>query len=381
MPISMEGLALIFVVVAVSDSYALAGLLSAIAEITKTIATPFWSRQTDRYGQRKILSLIVPMRTLLMAIFIICVLNSTPIWTWFLTIILAELTTINAGGMVRIRWLYVLNKAKADHHLINTAYSYESLIDEFVFIFGPLIATLCATTIHPAAGLIAALFFFCTGLPALAMQKDSEPPLTPRVEGEPHPAVLRNIVVQAVALPTAILGGFFSSISICVVSFTQVRNAQGQTGLLLALWAGGSAVSAIITGIVKWKSTPAFRYLITLASLTVLAIPFIFVTNIPLLALALFVNGLAIAPILITAYAIVEKAVPQAQLTETLAWVTAGMPLGGATASALAGWVIDNHGAETAFWVPMGFMVASLCATLAYLSTYKALISYPQHRD
>lgn len=41
MPISMEGLALIFVVVAASDSYALAGLLSAIAEITKTVATPF----------------------------------------------------------------------------------------------------------------------------------------------------------------------------------------------------------------------------------------------------------------------------------------------------------------------------------------------------
>ena len=51
MPISMEGLALIFVVVAASDSYALAGLLSAIAEITKTVATPFWSRQADRYGQ------------------------------------------------------------------------------------------------------------------------------------------------------------------------------------------------------------------------------------------------------------------------------------------------------------------------------------------
>ena len=165
------------------------------------------------------------------------------------------------------------------------------------------------------------------------------------------------------------------------MSFTEVRNAQGQTGILLALWAGGSAVSAIVFGVVKWKSTPAFRYLVTLFSLTILAIPFLFVTSIPLLALVLFINGLAIAPILITAYAIVGKAVPQAQITETLAWVTAGMPIGGATASALAGWIIDNHGAETAFWVPMGFMVASLCATLAYFSTYRALISYPQHRE
>jgi len=381
MPISMEGLALIFVVVAASDSYALAGLLSAIAEITKSIATPFWSRQADRYGQRKILNLIVPLRTLLMTIFIVCAVTSTPVWTWFLTIILAELTTINAGGMVRIRWLYVLNKNNADHHLVNTAYSYESLIDEFVFIFGPMLATLCATSIHPAAGMVAALVFFCTGLPALASLKNTEPPPSPRINDEPHPPVLRNKVVRAVAIPAAIVGGFFSSMGLCVVSFSEVRNAQSQTGILLAIWAGGSAVSAIITGTIKWKSAPAMRYVINLAVLSLLAIPFLFVKSIPFLALALFINGLSIAPIIINAYAIVEKAVPSAQLTETLAWVTAGMPIGGATASALAGWIIDNHGTETAFWVPLGFTLAALCATLAHFTTYRPLISYPQHRD
>lgn len=381
MPISMEGLALIFVVVAASDSYALAGLLSAIAEITKSIATPFWSRQADRYGQRKILNLIVPLRTLLMTIFIVCAVTSTPVWTWFLAIILAELTTINAGGMVRIRWLYVLNKNNADHHLVNTAYSYESLIDEFVFIFGPMLATLCATSIHPAAGMVAALVFFCTGLPALASQKNTEPPPSPRINDEPHPPVLRNKVVRAVAIPAAIVGGFFSSMGLCVVSFSEVRNAQGQTGILLAVWAGGSAISAIITGTIKWKSAPAMRYIINLAALSLLAVPFLFVKTIPFLTLALFINGLSIAPIIINAYAIVEKAVPAAQLTETLAWVTAGMPIGGATASALAGWIIDHNGTEAAFWVPLGFTLAALCATLAHFATYRPLISYPQHRD
>ena len=381
MPISMEGLALIFVVVSASHSYALAGFMSAMAEITKSFATPFWSRQADRYGQRKILNVVVPLRTLLMTIFILCVLNSIPTWTWFLAIILAEMSTINAGGMVRIRWLYVLNKTKADHHLINTAYSYESLIDEFVFIFGPMIATLCATTIHPAAGMVAALIFFCTGLPILASQKNTEPPPSPRIAGEPHPPVLRNKVVRAVAIPAAIVGGFFSSMGLCVVRFSQVHHAQSQTGILLAIWAGGSAISAIITGIIKWKSAPALRYMINLAALALLAIPFLFVKSVPFLALALFINGLSIAPIIINAYAIVEKTVPSAQLTETLSWVTAGMPIGGATASALAGWIIDHHGVETAFWVPLGFTIASLCATLAHFTTYKPLIGYPQHRD
>jgi predicted MFS family arabinose efflux permease len=57
------------------------------------------------------------------------------------------------------------------------------------------------------------------------------------------------------------------------------------------------------------------------------------------------------------------------------------MPLGGAVASALAGVVIDNAGAQMAFWVPLGFMLAAIATTLPYLSTYRAAIGYAQPRD
>ena len=57
------------------------------------------------------------------------------------------------------------------------------------------------------------------------------------------------------------------------------------------------------------------------------------------------------------------------------------MPLGGALASALAGIIIDNAGARSAFWVPLGFMFAAIATTLPYLSTYRAAIGYAQPRD
>jgi predicted MFS family arabinose efflux permease len=110
-------------------------------------------------------------------------------------------------------------------------------------------------------------------------------------------------------------------------------------------------------------------------------VPLLFVNSIPLLALALFTNGLFIAPLIVNAYGTVENAVPAGQITEALTWVIAGMPLGGAAASALAGIVIDNSGAQMAFWVPLGFMFAALTTTLPYLSTYRAAIGYAQPRD
>ena len=388
MPISMDSLALIFIVVAVSDSYALAGALSAVASIVISIANPFWSRLADRIGQRKMLLRVVPLKVLGLSLFIALVMNGAPVWTWFVSIILAELAAINTGGLVRRRWLHVLSPDKSttaedetDKHVVNTAYSYEALMDEIVFIVGPITATACATSIAPAAGLIAGMILMSIGLPLFAMQRATEPPPSPVRVKDPHPPVIGIPIVQAIALATTFTGGFFGAISITVVAFAESQGQKSYSGLLLGLWASGSAVMAIINGLIKWKTSYAGRFLIFLSALTIFSIPFIFVDSILGLAIALFFNGFAIAPLIVNAYGIVQEAVPSEQITESFTWVVAGMPLGGAISSALGGWVIDTYGAQSALWVPLGFMCAALLATLPYFRVYKRLIHYPLNRD
>ena len=388
MPISMDSLALIFIVVAVSDSYAIAGALSATASVVIAFATPHWSRVADRIGQSAMLVRVIPVKVFAFCVFTILVLNETPVWTWFVTIIITEAFSVNTGGLVRRRWLHVLSPDKTttaedeqDRHLVNTAYSFEALMDEVVFILGPIIVTACATTIAPAAGIISGIIFLAVGVPLFVKQKDTEPPANPKREVDPHPAVIRNKRVQAVVLPTTLLGGFFGSIAIVTVAFAESRGQAGLSGVLLAIWAAGSAVAAIINGVVKWRLTSASRFLIFLFALTILSIPMLFVHSIPWLAVALFFNGFAIAPLVINAYGVAEGAVPPDQITETLTWVVAGMPMGGAISSALSGQIIDRFGADIAYWVPLGFMIAACAATLPYFQTYKALIGYSRARD
>ena len=388
MPISMDSLALIFIVVAVSDSYAIAGALSATASVVIALATPHWSRVADRIGQSAMLVRVIPAKVFAFCVFTILVLNETPVWTWFVAIIITEAFSVNTGGLVRRRWLHVLSPDKTttaedeqDRHLVNTAYSFEALMDEVVFILGPIIVTACATTIAPAAGIISGIIFLAVGVPLFVKQKDTEPPANPKREVDPHPAVIRNKRVQAVVLPTTLLGGFFGSIAIVTVAFAESRGQAGLSGVLLAIWAAGSAVAAIINGVVKWRLTSASRFLIFLFALTILSIPMLFVHSIPWLAVALFFNGFAIAPLVINAYGVAEGAVPPDQITETLTWVVAGMPMGGAISSALSGQIIDRFGADIAYWVPLGFMIAACAATLPYFQTYKALIGYSRARD
>ncbi len=388
MPVSMDSLALIFIVVAASDSYALAGALSATASIVVSIAMPYWARVSDRIGQRALLIRVVPIKLIGMSIFLALVLNHAPTWTWFVSIIVAEATSVNLGGLVRRRWLHILNPDKTttaedntDRHLVNTAYSLEALNDEFVFIAGPIIATACATSIDPSAGLIAGMLFLVVGAPLFALQSATEPPASPKREIDPHPHVIKRKSLQAIVLPTLFIGGFFGAVAIVTVSFTDELGHKSQSGLLLALWASGSACAAILNGLIKWRISHAARFIIFLISLTLLSVPFHFVHSISWLAIALFFNGFAIAPLIVSAYGVAETAVPSEQITEALSWVIAGMPLGGAISSATAGWVIDTYGAQTAYWLPLGFMTAALVATLPYFTTYKGLIGYSSQHD
>ena len=383
MPIAMDSLAIIFIVVAATDSYALAGALTAVGSIVVGAAEVFWSRQADQRGQAKILRLAVPIRIIAFLIFVFLVSKDAPIWTWFVSLIIAESTAINAGGLVRRRWLHTLKNDpdNKDGHLVNTAYSWEAMVDEFVFIVGPVVATTCAIKIAPSAGILAGLIFLAIGLPSLAAMKSTEPPAEPRNEQEPHPPILKNRIVQSIVLPCAFLGGFFGAVGITVVGFAEELNHPESTGWLLAIWAVGSAVAALVNGAIKFKSAQATRFLIYLVGLTIGTVPLLFMQTIPALAVALFINGLFIAPLIVNAYGTVENAVPAGQITEALTWVIAGMPLGGAISSALAGVVIDNSGAQMAFWVPLGFMFAAIVTTLPYLSTYRAAFGYARTRD
>jgi len=383
MPIAMDSLAIIFVVVAATDSYALAGALTAVGSIVVGAAEVFWSRKADQRGQAKILRIAVPVRIIAFLLFVLLVSKDAPVWTWFVSLIAAESTAISAGGMVRRRWLHILknNPENSDGHLVNTAYSWEAMVDEFVFIIGPVVATTCAVKIAPSAGILAGLIFLAIGLPSLAAMKSTEPPAEPMDEQEPHPPILKNRIVQSIVFPCALLGGFFGAVGITVVGFVEEKNHPESTGWLLAIWAVGSAVAALVNGAIKFRSAHATRFLIYLVGLTIGTLPLLFTQTITALAVALFVNGLFIAPLIVNAYGTVENAVPAGQITEALTWVIAGMPLGGAISSALAGVIIDHSGAQMAFWVPLGFMFAAIATTLPYLSTYRAAIGYARPRD
>lgn len=371
MHLSMDRLALLFIVVHETGSYGLAGLMVATASLVITISQPFWARAADKHGQGQVLYLNTILRFTSFAIFIALVQFSFPIWTWFLAIIVAETNTINSGSLVRRRWIQIL----PDPKLKTTAYSFEALVDEIVFVFGPLLATALSTYISPVSGLVASMTFVVIGQPALARLRDTEPTIIKSDVQRKSPKILRRKSSQAIILPVFFVGGYFGSVGILVVAFTNKMGNPGVAGILLAIWALGSGFAALLNGIVGTHVSHAKIFNYALIFMFLMSLGFIFANSIPTLAVILFLNGLGISPVLVHAYATMEKEVSEDELTEAMTWVTTGTPTGGAIGSALAGQVIDNFGVKLGFWIPITTLFLANLALLPYIREWVRLRS------
>lgn len=174
-------------------------------------------------------------------------------------------------------------------------------------------------------------------------------------------------------MPYIFLGIFFASATLSTIAFADQLDAKGSTGILLATWSAGSAVAAIINGNIKLKMTNGqkFIYLIIAMFLT---IPLLFVDSIFVLGIVLFLSGLGVAPILISGYAIVEKSVSAANITESFAWVLAGLQIGNALPGPISGYMIDNYGANKSFIIPVIALLITILSLLPYRKVWRVLI-------
>jgi MFS family permease len=369
MPIAMDAIAIILFIYSVDKRFALAGALTAVAALTTVISSPLWSKVADRRGQRFVLSIAVPIRIVAIIAFINLVLTGAPIWTWFLSIFIAEAGSISMGSMSRRRWVHIIDNQ--DKQMLATSYAYESLADELVFILGPIITTAIVTVIDPAAGLILGVLFLLVGVPLILSHRSSDPGPEPHIDGVKPSSVLRNRNLQAIAIPLTVVGGAFSAVNICVVALTTEQNAKAVSGLLLGIWAIGGATSALVNGAIRWKIAHGKRFIGYLSGMALVSLTFPFIENLYLMGFVLFLQGICIAPLLPNGLPLVTHSVPASQMTQAITLATAGIPLTGALSSASAGKIIDLYGASIGFWLPFVFLAASLLSTIPYRKLYR----------
>jgi len=161
------------------------------------------------------------------------------------------------------------------------------------------------------------------------------------------------------------LGSMFAAAEVATVAFSGEQHAKSYAGVLLALWALGSMLAGLVTGTLRWRRPAVFRVQVGSAALALVMLPMTFVGSMVMMGIALFVAGFAIAPTLIASMSATEQMVPGPRLTEGIAIMHTGIAAGLAPGAALAGVVIDAHGASAAYLVAFGAGVVAAVAGLA----------------
>ncbi|MCX5611723.1 MFS transporter [Streptomyces sp. NBC_00047] len=360
-PISMVGVGILTMISEITGRYAMASALTGTLALAAAGIGPQVSRLVDQYGQRRVLRPATLISVASVTGLLIAAANGWPDWTLFVFAAIAGCVP-SVGSMVRARWTVIYQDAPRELH---TAYSFESVVDEVCFIFGPIIAIGLSTTWFPEAGPLIAAVCLLVGVWLLTAQRATEPPPHPRSEHGDRTSALRSPGLQVLTFTFVATGAIFGSIDVSTLAFAEEQGHKSWASFILAIWALGSCIAGIVFGLLHLKGRTELRWVLGVCAMAVSMIPLLLAGNLPFLAVALFVSGLAIAPTMITTMALIEAHVPRAKLTEGMTWISTGLAVGVAIGSSVTGLVIDAAGAQRGYVVSIASGAAAAAVAFA----------------
>lgn len=360
LPISTVGIGAVLAVSATYGSYALAGQVAAVVVLTQAAFAPLLSRLVDRRGQAAVMGPAIVTTVVGLGVLAATAAATGPAWLLYLGAALVGATMGSVGALVRARWSHLLTRPAEIH----TAYSWESTLDEVVFMVGPILATLLATSVTPTGGLLLAAASAAVGGWLLLAQRATEPPTGGT--GEHHgPSIVGGPLLVLVGTFVG-MGAIFGATDVAVVAFTEELGHKSLAGAVLAVFAMGSGLAGFVYGARHWRGPQWRRFGIGMVALGVGVSLFGLVGSIAALAAVMLAVGMAIAPTLIAGNGLVAELVPPGRLTEGLTWVGTALGVGVSVGAWAGGAMIDRSGSGGGFAVVMvAGGVAALTAVLA----------------
>lgn len=358
---AMFGVAVVAMVSDRRDSYGLAGAVSAVGLVVLAVSVAIVGRMIDRYGQRRTALPLILWSAFWATLVVIVSLADGPTWMLFVTYGCAAIIA-SAGTMSRARWSHIF---RDDPKLLNTAMSFEQVVDELGFVAGPAIAVLLATQTFPEAGFIAAAVCYGSGSLLFLAARSTEPPVHPDAHMAGSSVLLRPAILVLVFV-MFMTGAIFGSNEVVTIAVAERLGNKGAAGIILAVYALGSAGAGLLYGTLNIAPRLSTQLVVGTAAMFLLEIPVLIAHDLLPLGVVMLIAGMATAPTLIVSMNMSQQLVPPSRVNESMGVVLTALIIGVAGGSAVSGYVAEEYGAHQGFWVPV--VAAGLAAVLALLA-------------
>jgi hypothetical protein len=270
--------------------------------------------------------------------------------------------------MVRARWTELFR----DRPELHTAFAFESAADELVYVAGASLSVGLSVALFAEAGVLVSTFLLALGTAGFVLQRRTEPPISKSQQGSGSSAILLR-PVQLLTLAMVFVGAIFATAEVSVVALTRQFGNPDAASYVIGVYALGSFIVGVIIGGLKIRAPLHRQLLIAIGLLLITTVPLLFASTVSLLALTIFLSGIAVSPTFITAFGVVQRCVPASLLTEGITWVGTGIGIGMAFGAFVSGWVVDTFGARNGFW----FSVIAATAALAIIALGQKSLAGP----
>ncbi|QKW06638.1 MFS transporter [Streptomyces sp. NA04227] len=336
-----------------TGSYAWAGLSMAAFGLTASALGPLRARWIDRRGPRRVLPVLaVAYAAVLVALTAATWSPGVPPSALLALALLAGACAPPLGPVMRALWSALL----PDPQLRQRAFSLDTVVEELLYVAGPLVAGLCITFGNPAFGVGISAVLVLVGSLAMAASPVLSKAAAPGSARDPDAdggeeqaaedaAARASLRRKGWLVPAAVAGGLGAStgaMGLLVVAFAHSRHHVEAVAWIQAAIAVGSATGGMLYGARTWRLSSAQRLPLLAIALAVVLGTAGLAPNLIVLAVAAGCTGIFIAPVLSTAYLYADECATPETRTQVGTWVNSAFNAGYAVGTAGAGLLLGG---------------------------------------
>jgi hypothetical protein len=359
LPLAMSQMGTLLLVAATTGSYAAAGLAAGTLAVANAVGSPLAGALADRLGQRPVVLAQSVAGGLGLLALVALARTGAPLPAVLAAAGLTGLVLPQIGPLARVRWRPITAPAGAlQPRLVDAAFSYEGAADEATFVLGPALLGVLVL-LDPGAGLVLAAALLLVFGSAFALHPTAALAHAARGAVRAGGTLLSGAFV-ALLLAQLLIGVVFGSVQTGTTVLATAAGQPGLAGLVHATLGVGSVAAGLALAALPGRVGPANRLVGFAGGLFTLALPLLWVDSLGALVAVVLVLGLAVAPYMITAFTLGERAAPPGRVGTAMTLLAAATGLGYALGAGLAGRLADGSAHTAAFAVTVGAGAAAL---------------------